>query len=446
MLYHPPTPDISLYEEGFDDTKDLLGRAETGRVLSDLVERMRQPMVIALDGGWGEGKSFFLKCWVGAHRLNKEGAAQTIYFDAFEHDFIDEPLVSLMQVIAERLETADVGLKGKTDAIVDIVKKFARPAARFAVALGTAGVSEVGNAAVDAVAGAVKAELDTAADAFWQKEEGRRTAMKEFRAALTALTAPSEAGGRPQKLVIVIDELDRCRPDYALSLLEIIKHFFAVDHVHFVLGLNMQEMENSVKARYGAGIDAELYLQKFITLTTRLPVEDGNGIRASLNYYEQVAYQMELDTKLVEDVGIYLHHLKNPKALSLRSVRRLLSNMALLSETPDSYRNLMDHYQTVLATALVCKTLEPKLYEKMLDGTPSRPFFFNLIEDGNGTTLFPEKWAHWDRFLSPNGQDPRLKYKSDPAPGTTQRQGREIAKRLIHDYLERFELPPEGGA
>ncbi|PRY77226.1 KAP-like P-loop domain-containing protein [Yoonia maritima] len=99
--------------------------------------------------------------------------------------------------------------------------------------------------------------------------------MDQFRAALTSLTEPNADGTPQKKLVIVIDELDRCRPDYALQLLEVIKHFFATPGIHFVLGTNMQELANSVRARYGAGIDADRYLHKFVQIT--MPMKQSNN-------------------------------------------------------------------------------------------------------------------------------------------------------------------------
>ena len=66
-----PEPQIDLYNDGFEDgprsTRPAGSKAETGKKLSDLVERIDEPLVIALDGAWGSGKSHFLKCWVGEH-------------------------------------------------------------------------------------------------------------------------------------------------------------------------------------------------------------------------------------------------------------------------------------------------------------------------------------------------------------------------------------------
>ncbi len=71
-----PAPKIKLYKDGFAG-HDKLGREKTGHRLSELVERIDDPLVIALDGAWGSGKSLFLKCWVGEH-LKRDGNCQTV--------------------------------------------------------------------------------------------------------------------------------------------------------------------------------------------------------------------------------------------------------------------------------------------------------------------------------------------------------------------------------
>lgn len=96
--------DGEIGKVGFDSGRDLLNRAETGKRLSELVERIEKPMVIALDGASGSGKSHFLRLWCGAHTLENDGTARVIYFDAFKHDYLDDPLVALTSAIIANLE------------------------------------------------------------------------------------------------------------------------------------------------------------------------------------------------------------------------------------------------------------------------------------------------------------------------------------------------------
>lgn len=86
MRLHPKQKNVDVYHEGFGED-DLLQRRGAGKQLSDLLERVDDPIVLALDGPWGSGKSFFLKRWVGAHTIENGGKATTVYFDAFAHDF-----------------------------------------------------------------------------------------------------------------------------------------------------------------------------------------------------------------------------------------------------------------------------------------------------------------------------------------------------------------------
>ena len=192
-------------------------------------------------------------------RRRTGGTAKVIYFDAFEHDYLDDPLLSLVGTVQAQWPDK-TGVAKAFSRVRTAAAKLAKPITRVGLAAATAGAAEIAAAAVDPILEATGKELSKAVDDFWKKETARRGAMQEFRKALVGLTATKE--GPPQKIVFVVDELDRCRPDFALTLLEIIKHFFTVPNVHFVLGTNLRALEVSVKARYGEGIDAALYLQK----------------------------------------------------------------------------------------------------------------------------------------------------------------------------------------
>ena len=76
--------------------------------------------------------------------------------------------------------------------------------------------------------------------------------------------------GVPWRIVVMIDELDRCRPDYAVRFLETVKHIFEVDHVAFVIAMNREQLVESVRDVYGAGFDAENYLERFGDVRLRL--------------------------------------------------------------------------------------------------------------------------------------------------------------------------------
>lgn len=443
----PPEPDITLYETGFDPAIDLLGRAETGKSLSDLVMRIDDPLVIALDGGWGSGKSFFLKCWVGGHLKDHGETSQTVYFDAFEHDFIDAPLASLMGVLAERLEPPkeDEAKTGKAvaKATLKVLRKVALPLTRLGLAAATYGATEAAGAIGDALINQASTEFDKAAEDFWSRESGQRAAMVEFKDVLAELTGGEDA---PQKLIIVIDELDRCRPDYALSLLEIIKHFFAVPNVHFVLGVNMTQLENSVHARYGAGIDAGLYLQKFVGLTMRLPeTTDGHRpIRHSLRYFGKIARLAGMDSGRIDLSSRTLAALRDQNIITLRGTQRLIALLQLTSYPWGDFED--EEREKAVATSLtVLRIWYPDCYAKARNGT------IDLSDLEEVLTRVSDGTSQEDRFSS-RLFDSWL-YYLDPGQFVAihpNQQGRVTASRaermrelqtLIRKHLETFSLP-----
>ena len=105
MRFLPPEEPIELYKSVFDD--DLLGRKKVSQSLSNILDRIEDPLVVALDGRWGTGKSYFLKRWVGAHKMQNSGKALTIYFDAFAHDYLSDPLIALVGALSKRLPKSE---------------------------------------------------------------------------------------------------------------------------------------------------------------------------------------------------------------------------------------------------------------------------------------------------------------------------------------------------
>lgn len=367
MKFLPPNDDITLYEQGFED--DVLDRAKIGKSLSELVDRIEDPLVIALDGQWGAGKSFFLKRWVGAHKTENDGKAITVYFDAFANDCFGDPLVGLVAALGERLPKAQTKMKGIRVAAAKVV----RPAARAALALATFGATEALSDLGDAVVGSLSKDAETAVESFWKAEEGRRAAMEEFRAAIVALQKSEGADDDVRPLVIVVDELDRCRPDYALDVLEVIKHFFAVSKVHFILGVNLSALENSVKARYGSEIDAEAYLRKFINLTFSLPdtVGDYDSKRAVPFYASHLTRKMGLKQKAADYVTDHLNIVEKSNTISVRDVGRVMSQISIFPDVVwDEQRTLYGWREAAISLA-VAKIIKPSMYRKFLDATAS---------------------------------------------------------------------------
>lgn len=378
MKPFPEEPSFIPGEKGFEDVDengrpyDLLSRKGVAQRLTDLLERVEQPLVIALDGGWGSGKSHFLKLWTGAHSKELGGNAQVIYFDAFEHDYLDDPLISLIGSLLKQ----SMQLNGHVNASFSATAlsrikstgiRLAKPGLRIGLAVATAGASEMANAVWDAGLKSAEGAVGDAIEDFWKKEAGRTAAMQQFRDALTALTVPARDGDPPHKIVFILDELDRCRPDYALTMLEIVKHFFAVPNVHFVLGTNMVALENSVRSRYGADIRATEYLAKFVHLRMRFPTDrdhQGNGPWAT--YFDHLSRQVGIGPNSAQSLRDNLSIFSGSTQISLRDVQRLVSRLSLF---PKSFESFWSAYVQLGTSALIMEVLAPLHFSELRAGT-----------------------------------------------------------------------------
>ncbi|NOE28279.1 P-loop NTPase fold protein [Ruegeria sp. HKCCD6157] len=417
-----PEPEITLYQDGFDK-HDKLSRKPTGDKLSELVERIDDPLVIALDGAWGSGKSFFLKCWVGEHLKREKNTTQTVYFDAFKHDFLDDPLIALTGAIAERFEEADDKPAQKAwKKAKQVAPALGRALVRTGVSVATAGLVTKADALTDAAINTVSSELDGAVAEFWQRENGKRAAMAAFRQALIDLTEPNNDGYPTRKLIVVIDELDRCRPDFSLCLLEVTKHFFSVDGVHFVLGVNLSELQNSVRARYSENSDAEKYLQKFTSVTLPLSgakVRQGE-IGVYSKYYEHISEQYNFDNDWRYDwIRNYLLMIDHHTSVSLRDIEKLISQV-IVSPEPETASEGTFHIYSGLS---VLRIIKP-----------------NLIKDARFNRL---EYKNVDEVFRLSGRDAEPGFFRDAKiswSACTLGQGDNLRSSPSSDHLDRLEI------
>lgn len=278
-------------------------------------------------------------------------------------------MIALTAAISDRFES-DVQKAGVWNKAKAAAALLWRPAARVGLAAVTVGATELaGNVSDAAINAAGKLAADKV-DEFWKKEDGKKGAMAQFASALEELTGLDTAG-KEQKLIVVVDELDRCRPDYALSVLEVIKHFFEVPNVHFILGINLVELENIIRTRYGNGVDARNYLQKFLSVTLSIPekVKRPMGSElASIIFFRSVVDDMAINPKLVEDVLWHLEKLTIKSDLSIRDTQKILTEMALIPQVPNSFDEIHFGYRILISGLIIQKIANPEFYGKCRNG------------------------------------------------------------------------------
>jgi hypothetical protein len=253
---------------------DLWDRERLGIQLTNYVDRLQCGAVLALDARWGEGKTWFVRHW--AKHLS-DTDHNVIYLDAFANDYLDDAFLVISSEIAAKLDkTADKSL----------VHKFKKAAAVMQQGLLTLAPTLIASMISCALTGGViplikidsdsfKDKLDEAIDkvtdnigdkvteAIQNKIDNYEEEKNSLFAFKRTLAQLAESLDKP--LVFIIDELDRCRPDFAIRLIERIKHFFDIPKIVFVLVMNKKQFVMGVKKIYGYDDDSsKLYLDKFI--------------------------------------------------------------------------------------------------------------------------------------------------------------------------------------
>lgn len=330
-------------EEGFSEDKDIFKRFTFGEQLSSLIENTEGELVIALDAPWGEGKSTFVKMWRG-HLKNKDNGIHTIYFDAFESDHQSSPFLALASEIYNLLEkkTEKTRFERKVGSALKTISKVGLQAGVRMLTGVTLNETTLNAGTQQDVAASVSNATDKYISDKLRSASKDKVIIKEFKEYLKDL--PPKLSYNGKSIVFIIDELDRCKPPFALEIVEVIKHLFAVPNITFVLVMNRIQLEASVRNEYGAA-DPSAYLQKFINLWISLPKVHESDEPTTKVYLKHCMKQigMEAQTGYQRRWIEMFEELVNHYNLSLREIERCLTNFSLIwvglsQETRISYQ------------------------------------------------------------------------------------------------------------
>ncbi len=235
----------------FDGCK--LNRKKYAEILTQIVSQYNQGCVLAINGEWGTGKTTFVKMW---KQYLEDDKFHTLYFNAWENDFISDPLIGFIG------EFKELNIDNKLDTELNNVTTNASKIA-FSLIKGYINLKTGSD-----VAKTFKECTDLLSKEF-ENYEDQKNSIEGFRTALEAFIK----GCKTRKpIIFFVDELDRCSPSYAVKVLERIKHLFSIPNIVFVLSVDKKQLCNAIKGYYGSeSLDAENYLKRFIDIEYNLP-------------------------------------------------------------------------------------------------------------------------------------------------------------------------------
>lgn len=281
-------------EFNFDNCK--LNRKEYGQFIADYITGEKDGFVLNIDGAWGSGKTEFLKR-LYSELLDRDHP--TIYIDAWESDFSNAPLTVVTSELITQLSTFndDVLSYQSLKTVKRLLGKIFRSTAIAASAITTAKLLNDPTIGTEYAKGLLEDKSENYVDSLNEDYKSQRDAISKIRENLSLLAIDlSEKLELNLPIVVLVDELDRCRPNYAIEMLESIKHFFKTENFVFIIATDTQQLCHSIKAVYGNEFESSKYLKRFFDRKALLPIPN-------LKTYLE---NLELDFSQYSNLNLYL--------------------------------------------------------------------------------------------------------------------------------------------
>jgi hypothetical protein len=335
---------------------DLLDRKTEIENISLIATSVSAPLVMSIDSPWGTGKTTFIKMWQ-AHLESQ--SVTSICFNAWESDYAEDPLVALVAELDRWVKslnnpslTEDAWNKAKS-LLPGIAKSAAVATAKMVTFGGLDIEKEYEKIAANLVGGAV----NNLVDSFNVQSSAIHQFKQNVEDTISAL------GDKQKNLLIFVDELDRCRPTYAIELLERIKHLFNIDRIVFILSTDIEQLSHSICAVYGNNFNARSYLQRFIDIDYSLKKLENT------NYINSLIHSLSIDGYFKDSLEEaqfvdYCNIFSTRFDLSLRGINLLLTRVRLILSSV-----LKNHYlQTpLLISLIVIREHNPGLYTRYIN-------------------------------------------------------------------------------
>ena len=332
--------EISIKEDNIFEN-DLLDRKDAITDLSKLIEGQKKALVLSVNADWGAGKTTFVRLWKAY--LKTQGI-ESIYFSAWEDDFSNEPLVAILGELNIYIENLNQE---------ETKEEFAKAKKLALKILPTL---------VNIVAGGAAEQLTTAVIDQYQTKKTDLDKLKE------SIIKVLKAINSDKPFVIFIDELDRCKPLYAIELLERIKHIFDIERLIFVLSMDKKNLAKSIQSQYG-NIDTDNYLRRFINF--EYPLKNSSVDK----FCEVLCKQFELPNILNSKVSHYVYaddlnlirEFSTIFNLSLRQIEQFFTKLHIFFNTiPPKFCS--PYYLNIFILFECLKSHDEKRYDGFLSG------------------------------------------------------------------------------
>ncbi|WP_406595951.1 P-loop NTPase fold protein [Aeromonas veronii] len=337
---------------------DRLERARYAEFLTNYLaaEGKQRNYVLNLNAEWGAGKTWFIKRWY----MELKAHYPTVYIDAWQQDFSDDPLLTVISSIIEQLkeEAGSRQLSPYLSTKLASLLKATAPIVTKALFKKVSGIN------IDDVQDVITADdVGKLVESLFQdtrkKTEAVQLLKHEIKQWVEAIIGKKK---KQAPAFILIDELDRCRPSYAVEMLETIKHIFDIPGVVFVLATDTEQLQHSIKVIYGEGFHASAYLRRFFRRQFALKeISKASFIESYMTIDDALFEQLFPRFKTIGEFSLLLSVLADAFSLQLRDIEQYIDKVkAAISNFSDSFDLV------IFSILLLAKEREPELYRQIV--------------------------------------------------------------------------------
>lgn len=267
---------------------DLLNREEessflisylTNRYMKEKNKTLEnKSFVLNINASWGSGKTYFLKNL--ALELKSKNYT-VVEFDAWKNDYTKEPLLAFMSELNNSLESFFSPKQKKAKSFLKNLRNNSLPILMSILSRKLTGYTldelvdeaeenEQKNQQISTnddnkeITDSISSLTTKLTEYALEEHNTIKKSIEEFKKSMIKLLKYLESlKNKELPLFILIDELDRCRPNYAIELLENIKHLFDIKGLYFIIATDSKQLSHSINAIYGLNFESEKYLKRF---------------------------------------------------------------------------------------------------------------------------------------------------------------------------------------
>lgn len=339
-------------------TEDKIGRKEIVDKICGLVESLNEDsnFCLSINGAWGSGKSFVLN--VIEEELSQHSEYIIVRYDAWENSFYPDPLIAMLSCVIEGLGNKLSKMRGYFKAAAECGKKKGKELVdKLSDAGGKIGVvaTVIKNIAEIVTDFKNVTVVNDTKDSQLETYKSYKMLLQEFAALLNKLTKKVFVAKKQTKIIVLVDEIDRCLPNDQLKILERLHHLFDVKNCAVIVAMNHSCIAKTVKTLYGT--DGNEYLRKFFDFVFKLDTSAEvylnnlfDGVIKSCEKIKTRDSDAELQIKLAYQCMLY----GDKKVLEKVDNRELTRYFDAVNRVCNDFgwQNLLPHYVFFILIAL----------------------------------------------------------------------------------------------